>query len=249
MFIDSKVLAIIPARGGSKGIPRKNIKDINGKPLVQYTIDFSVNSSLIDRTIVSSDDEEILDICKKLGSEVIKRPKELAKDESPTEEAILHCIQTLKKENYEPDIILLLQPTSPIRSEEDVRKTLVPIMLGDFNAAMTISEVDAHYHPFWIKEIVDGEIVSPFGRNPEDERINEIKKYHQRQLLPGKFYWKNGSIYGFTTESFLRLGHRYGDKCAPVVVETNRAINIDSEDDISKLENYYKETHEKNNNM
>lgn len=245
----SKVLAIIPARGGSKGIPRKNIRNIEGKPLVQYTVDFSLKCSLIDKTVVSSDDKEILNVCKKLGAHVINRPPEYSRDESPTEEAILHCLDVLKKESYIPDIILLLQPTSPIREIEDVKKSLIPIREKDFNASMTVTEVDAHYHPFWIKEIVEGELISPYGRNDKDERINEIKKYHQRQLLPGKFYWKNGSIYAFTEESFRRLGHRYGDKCAPVIIPPDRSINIDSINDISKLENYYREKNEKNNNM
>ena len=237
-----EVLSIIPARGGSKGIPRKNIIDICGKPLVALTIEFSINHDLISRTIVSTDDKKIKNVSIKYGAEVIDRPKSLSLDSSPTEDAISHVLDALKQnEDYTPDIILLLQPTSPVREYADVVKCLKPIISQEFNASMTITEVDAHYHPFWIKEIVGGEIVSPFGRNVDDERINEIKKYYQRQLLPGKYYWKNGSIYAFTSDSFKRLGHRYGDKCAPVIIDYRRSINIDSVADVLSLKNYLRE--------
>jgi CMP-N-acetylneuraminic acid synthetase len=245
-----EVLSIIPARGGSKGIPRKNIIDICGNPLVSLTIKFSLNHDLISRTVVSTDDEDIKKVSIECGSEVIDRPKNISLDSSPTEEAILHVLDYLKEnEDYTPDVILLLQPTSPAREYSDVENCLLPIISKEFNASMTITEIDAHYHPYWIKEIVDGEITSPFGRNIDDERINEIKKYHQRQLLPHTYYWKNGSIYAFTNESFRRLKHRYGDKCAPVIIDDNRSINLDSIQDVERLRSYLEEQNEKNNYM
>jgi len=236
-----EVLAIIPARGGSKGIPRKNIKKVNGRPLVDYTVDFSLKSKTITRTIVSSEDLQIIDHCRSIGSEVVVRPLELAGDESPTEDAICHVLTYLEaKEKYKPEVIVLLQPTSPLREHYDIDNSIAMIKSGRFNAAMSVTLVDAHYHPYWVKSIDknSGELISPFGRKNKSSRINEIDMYYQRQQLPEKFYWKNGSIYAFTYESFKRLGHRYGDRCAPVVIPQCRTINIDTLDDMNKFERY-----------
>ena len=110
-----EIMAIIPARGGSKGIPLKNLKLLNGKSLINYSINGSLKSKFITRTIVSSDHPKILNIAEKLGAEIIKRPKNLATDSSQLEPVIEHCLNYLKsKENYVPDIIILLQNTSPI---------------------------------------------------------------------------------------------------------------------------------------
>ena len=116
-----EIMAIIPARGGSKGIPLKNLKLLNGKPLIEYSINESLKSKFITRTIVSSDHIKILKKAEKLGAEIIKRPKNLSNDSSPLEPVIEHCLNYLKsKENYVPDIIILLQNTSPLRTKKHI---------------------------------------------------------------------------------------------------------------------------------
>ena len=116
-----EILSIIPARGGSKGIPLKNIIKINKKPLLYYTINASLKSKLVTRTIVSTDHEKISKIAKSLGAEVIKRPKKLANDHIALEPSISQILDHLKKtENYKPDIILILQNTSPLRNSKHV---------------------------------------------------------------------------------------------------------------------------------
>jgi len=236
-----KVIAIIPARGGSKGVPRKNIKLLDGKPLVHYTIKASLESPIISRTIVSTDDKEIKNICLDYGAEVIDRPPDLALDSSTTEEAISHVLRELKTtEEYVPDLVVLLQPTAPFRHPSDFNQAFQKMREEKYDAAMSVTELDAHYHPYWIKEVVAGEVVSPYGNENPELKILEAEKYYQRQQLPQKYYWKNGSIYMFTYESFRRYGHRYGTCTAPIFIDSERSINIDSEDDFDRAEKYLK---------
>jgi len=116
MINEQKILAIIPARGGSKGIPKKNIKILFGKPLIVYTIEAALKSKYLNKIVVSTDDEEISRISKNSGVKVIKRPKKLARDDSPIMEAVRHSLRVLKHdEKYEPGIVVILQATSPLR--------------------------------------------------------------------------------------------------------------------------------------
>ena len=131
-------MAIIPARGGSKGIPLKNLKSINRKPLIEYSINSSLKSKFITRTIVSSDHTKILKTAQKLGAEVVKRPKFLSKDSSPLEPVIEHCLNYLKsKENYVPDIIILLQNTSPLRTKKHIDDALSNFLDSKFDSMMS----------------------------------------------------------------------------------------------------------------
>src|SRR4030066_411377 len=114
------VLAIIPARGGSRGIPRKNVRLLCGKPLIAYTIETALSSKLIDRVVVSTEDEEIAGISKEYGAEVIKRPEELARDDSPTIDVVMHVLNWFEEKNEYFDIVVLLEPTSPLRKENDL---------------------------------------------------------------------------------------------------------------------------------
>tara|TARA_Y100000310_G_scaffold308073_1_gene350800 strand:- start:2459 stop:3217 length:759 start_codon:yes stop_codon:yes gene_type:complete len=245
-----KIISIIPARGGSKGVPKKNIRLLNGKPMIYYTIALSLNFPLISRTIVSTEDEEIKSISLSYGAEVVDRPSALAQDSSPTEEAIEHVLKTLEaSEGYVPDLIVLLQPTAPLREDGDLYQAFSNIENKEYDAAMSITELDAHYHPYWIKEVVDDEVVSPFGNNNTRVKILETEKYYQRQQLPKQYYWKNGSIYVFTYESFCELGHRYGNRCAPIIIGKERSINVDTEEDFIRTEKYLKKKCEKKAKM
>ena len=122
-----EILGIIPARGGSKGIKRKNLKEILGKPLVAYSIEAGVNSKLITKVVVSTEDSEIKEISLKYGAEVIDRPIELAKDETKTAPVMKHVLNELEKDGYKPDYVVLLQPTSPQRNSEFLDKALITL--------------------------------------------------------------------------------------------------------------------------
>ena len=135
-------LAIIPARGGSKGIPKKNIKLLAGKPLIQWTIEHALNSSCVSRLVVSTDCEDIADISTKLKAEVpFLRPNELSSDTASTESAILHCLEWLSlNENYQPDNIILLQPTSPIRSLDAIDNAFDTFLKKKADSLLSVSE-------------------------------------------------------------------------------------------------------------
>jgi CMP-N,N'-diacetyllegionaminic acid synthase len=242
-FPYKNIISIIPARGGSKGVSRKNIRMLSGKPLIEYTIQTSLSCSKISRTIVSTEDPEIKKISLEAGAQVIDRPTSLATDSTPTEPVISHVLENI---NTVPDLIVLLQPTAPLRTVSDIERGFDLLLDREYDAVMSITEIDSHFHPFWIKEIVGSEVVSPYGRSKNGNRIVECDNYYQRQLLPSNYYWKNGSIYMFTHTSFKSLGHRYGTRCAPLIVEKERSINIDTEKDFLNAEKFLEINNENN---
>lgn len=125
MFNDKKFIAVIPARGGSKGLPGKNIKELCGKPLIVYTIETALKSKIFDKVIVSTDSLEIAEIAKKAGAEIpFLRPKELATDTADSMDVLIHAIKFLEEKGEKFDYIMKLQPTSPLRTEEDIRKSV-----------------------------------------------------------------------------------------------------------------------------
>ena len=119
-----EVLAVIPARGGSKRIPKKNIVSLAGEPLIYYTIKAAKDSKLVTRVVVSTDDDEINEVSKKLGADVITRPDALCKGELPATVALVHAIETLEKDGFSPELVMELMPTSPLRTSEDIDKAI-----------------------------------------------------------------------------------------------------------------------------
>lgn len=141
-----KIISIIPARGGSKRLPRKNIMNLCGKPLIAYTIEASIKSGIAERTIVLTDDKEIKEISLKYGSEVFDRPSELARDDSPTIDIVKHIIKTLEeKEKYFPGIIVLLQPVSPLKNSEDIKQAYDIFNKSKFGSVVSVTESS----PLW----------------------------------------------------------------------------------------------------
>lgn len=216
MIAGKTVLAIIPARGGSKGVPRKNIRLLAGKPLIVWTIDEAKKSKYIDRFILSSEDDEIIKIAREYGCEVpFKRPIELAQDDTPGIEPVIHAINTLE-DKY--DYVVLLQPTSPLRTVEDIDGCIQHCIMTEAPACVSVTE--AQQSPYWMYKLDDDMKLNPFVQN--DEKIN------RRQNLP-KVYVLNGAIYvaesGFImeTKSFLTeetVGYRMSDE---------NSVDIDTE--------------------
>jgi len=215
----TKILAIIPARGGSKGIPRKNIRLLAGKPLIAYSIEAALKSKYISRVIVSTEDEEIAEVAKIYGAEVIKRPEKLAKDKSPTIDVIKHVLETLEdNEKYAPNIIVLLQPTSPLRSTEDIDNAIKLFLKKDCESVVGVCE---DIHLYWSFKIEDGYLKPVFG-----------KKYLKirRQELP-RIYVPNGAIFVSTPRTLNRYESFYCDKTVPYVMPPERSVDIDNEED------------------
>jgi|TARA_Y100000310_G_scaffold326521_1_gene391515 N-acylneuraminate cytidylyltransferase/CMP-N,N'-diacetyllegionaminic acid synthase len=227
-----KVLAIIPARGGSKGVPRKNVKKLNGIPLVAYGICSSLNAETVDRVVVSTDDDEIAEVSKKYGAEVIMRPSEYSQDLSPSEEGMRHVVENLESEGWKPDLIVLVQCTSPFRLSKHIDEAVNMLIDGGFTGVASVSENPGHFHPYKIKEVKeDGELVSMVQEEGMKNNIIESHKYKVRQDLPGTYYWMNGAVYVSTYDTLMKDGDRYGKRCGAQILNGDTLANIDSEAD------------------
>jgi CMP-N-acetylneuraminic acid synthetase len=215
MYKDKTILAIIPARGGSKGLPRKNIKSLLGKPLIGWTIEQALNSKYIDSLIVSTEDEEIAGISKKFDAEVLHRPKELAQDDTPTISVIEHVIDKLPQKF---DIILLLEATSPIRKKDDIDNAITKFIdnYEIFDSFITIGEIPLE-NPIYAQKI-EGDFVRPFMGN--------YVKITRRQDYP-KVYFPYGGIYLAKADYLLKSKTFYGDKTGYLLLERYQCYEID----------------------
>ncbi|MEE9409079.1 MAG: acylneuraminate cytidylyltransferase family protein [Polaribacter sp.] len=219
-----KVLAIIPARGGSKGIPRKNVVNFLGKPLIQWSIEAALKSKVITDIAVSSDDDDILQEAKKNDSIIaIKRPLELAQDSSRTEPVLAHVLETLKPENY--DYLILLQPTSPLRTFEDI--DLAFSILKDAKADSLISVCSLGYHPYKSFKVDENGFLEGI--------INNDFPFSPRQELPIT-YRANGAIYIIRIKSFLKNKSLLTDKTIHFKMNIEKSLDIDTEADIIQIE-------------
>lgn len=223
-----KILAIIPARGGSKGVLRKNIKLLNGKPLIFYSINVAKQSKFINKFIVSSDDDEIINISKSYNVEVpFKRPDVLAKDGSGSLEVVQHALAFYKSKNQFFDAVLLLQPTSPFRKSKFIDKAIEKFIKSDADALVSVLPVPHQFNPHWVFEIKDN---SPYLNIVTGEQ-NIIKR---RQDLPDTYY-RDGSIYITKTE-VINNGSLYGKKLTYLINDSSYHLNIDTDDDWKNAE-------------
>ncbi|WP_321994446.1 acylneuraminate cytidylyltransferase family protein [Clostridium butyricum] len=215
--MDKKILAIIPARGGSKGIVGKNIKELNGKPLIAYTIEEAKKSKYINRIIVSTDNEEIANVSKKYGAEVpFLRPLELAQDDTPTIECVIHMLNVLKEnENYIPDYVCLLQCTSPLRTFNDIDGTIEKLLSTGLDSAASVCEVEVN--PYWTN-IFNGERLEYF--------LKDGKKISRRQDLP-KIYRLNGAVYVAKYDVLKNEMTFESEYTTGYVMDKNSSIDID----------------------
>lgn len=189
MYKEKTYLAIIPARGGSKRLPRKNVLDLAGKPLIAWSIEAGLRSKYIDKVIVTSDDEEILDISKRFRANIIKRPDELASDMAITFDAIKHTIESVQKKY---DYIVLLQATSPLRDEKHIDEAIELLEQKNADAIVSVCEMD--HSPLWSNKLDDNLSMDNFLK---DEVLNK------RSQDLEKFYRLNGAIYICKREKLL----------------------------------------------
>lgn len=232
---NKKIIAIIPARGGSKGIPKKNIKPLLGKPLIVYTIESALRSKYLDRIIVSTDDKEISQISKNAGAEVVERPEKLAEDKTPAYMAIKHAVDYLQKaEKYESDIVIMLQPTSPLRGKEDIDRAIELFLKNKCESV--ISACQSEHSAYWSFKIKNKYLEPILGG-----------KYLKlmRQDLPN-VCTPNGAIFISTIENILKYKGFYCKKILPYIMPQDRSVDIDSEIEFNLAESLIK--NEKNKN-
>lgn len=226
MIQDKKVLAIIPARGGSKGLPRKNILPLLGKPLVAWSIEQAKESKYIDRIVVSSDDDEIIEVAKNFGAEVpFKRPKYLAEDDSKTIDVIFHTIK-FYREFDDKDICVLLEPTSPLRDAVDIDNALELLTKNKkAESIVSVAEVVAQ-HPIFLSKLEEG-FIRPY--------LDKGFQILRRQELD-KLYFFEGSLYISYIGSLKAHKSFYHENCLAYIVPKWKSFEIDDEVDMIIVE-------------
>ncbi|TNJ36602.1 acylneuraminate cytidylyltransferase family protein [Prosthecochloris vibrioformis] len=230
---DNNVLALIPARGGSKGVRRKNLRMIGGKPLLEYTLTAAQRSELVDKTYVSSEDPEILELATSLGATQVQRPADLATDESSAIEVVQHFIEWLPEElrSQDPSIVYL-QPTSPLRTSAHIDAALHRMVELTKTTLLSVTELTASpYKSFTIDE--SGQLQSLF-----DEKLSNCR----RQDLP-KTYIPNGAIYVFRISDFLKRGGFPSNGSVPFVMSDRESVDIDTEEDLHLVEQLLEQQH------
>ena len=228
MYKGQNILGLIPARGGSKELPRKNIKPLLGKPLIAWTIEQALASKYLDRVVVSTDDKEIAEISKKYGAGVpFIRPKELAKDSAKGINVVLHAIDWFKKGDRQKqyDLIMLLQPTSPLRKSEDIDKSIEYLFLKEAKAIASVCDVD--HHPLWANILPENGCMKDFIR-PETTNKN-------RQELP-VFYRLNGAIYLAYCNYIKERKSFFGKETFAYIMPKERSTDIDNKIDFELVQ-------------
>lgn len=212
------MIAIIPARGGSKGLPNKNIKYLAGKPLIAYTIEAAKKSKYIDRIIISTDSEEIGLVAESYGAEVpFLRPRHLASDDSKAIDTYFYTIELLKKE-YDLAItdFIVLQPTSPLRTSDDIDSAIK--LFRENKADSVISFCEASHPPIWAKKIRDQRVSDYFNETSG----NKNRQEHENAFIP------NGAIFIFNYQFLKTKGSYYSDNTIPYIMPIERSVDIDT---------------------
>lgn len=225
-----KLLAVIPAREGSKGIRNKNIVLLCGKPLIYYTIKCALDSKVFEKVIVSTDSEKIAEISKKYGAEVpFLRPKELATDQAKGIDVLIHAMEWIERNFKKFDAVMYLQPTSPLRTVEDIKLSLEIFQRKNANSVVSVTEVD--HHPYWSNTI------PPDGKM--DNFIRPEYRNRNRQELP-KFYRLNGAIFLAKWDYIKKTKDWFAENSYAYIMPRERSIDIDSEVDLVLAEYFLK---------
>ena len=217
------VLAIVPARGGSKGMPRKNVLELTpGRTLLHYVADAARGATRVDRTILSTDDPEIADVGRRAGLDVpFMRPRELAADETPMLPVVRHAIDLVMAGGWTPEYVVLLQPTSPCRRSTHIDDALSLLMTNGPDSVVTVVEVPKHLSPDYVMKIEEGTL-RPFL--PEGARVTR-----RQDVRPA--YYRDGTVYAFRRDTIERFGDIYGQRCVPLLIDARDSLSIDSPDD------------------
>ena len=218
-----EAIAIIPARGGSKGIPRKNVRLLAGKPLVAHTIEHARQAGSVNRVVVSTDDAEIASISRECGADVIWRPPDISGDTASSESALLHALEHLEKtEGYEPDLVVFLQCTSPLTAPEDIDATVQALVDHNADSALAVTP----FHCFVWQEDKHGNAT---GVNHEKSR-RRLRQAREAQ------YVETGAIYVMRTQGLLKAKHRFFGKTVMCVMPRERWCEIDEAVDLAIAE-------------
>jgi len=214
----SDILAIIPARGGSKGIPRKNVLPLAGKPLIAHSIDAAKASRFVTRVVVSTDDAEIAEVSRRFGADIVIRPPEIASDTSPSEQALLHVLDALERdEGYRPDLVVFLQCTSPLTAPEDIDGTITALTEAGADSALAVIP----FHYFLWKRDGEGQAC---GVNHE-KSVRLMRQQREPEFL------ETGAVYVMRTAGFRASKHRFFGRTVLHETPVERRLEIDEPED------------------
>jgi N-acylneuraminate cytidylyltransferase len=218
-----KCIAVIPARGGSKGIPKKNVQPLAGKPLVAHSISNALKTPSINRVFVSTDDSEIAAVAQEYGAEVIWRPAEISNDTATSESALLHALDHLEQtESYVPDVMVFLQCTSPLTLADDIEGTIQALLTDQADSALSVSP----FHYFLWGYDKEGEVMA----------INHNKYFRPRRQDRDPQYVETGAVYVMRVEGFKAVKHRFFGKIAMYEMPLERRLEIDDPVDLQIAE-------------
>ena len=222
MYKNKTFLGIIPARGGSKRLPEKNILNLHGKPLLVWTIEAALKTQYLDKIVVSSDDDKILDIVHKFKVHALKRPVELASDNATSFDTVKHVLDRLKKYNY----VVLLQPTSPLRNEKHIDKAIALLEEKDADAVISVCEIN--HNPMWINTLNDSLSMQDFLNNRTFNKKNQDSE---------KYYRLNGAIYICKTDKLIEeKGFFLRENIYAFKMDKESSIDIDEQIDFQLAE-------------
>jgi CMP-N-acetylneuraminic acid synthetase len=218
----SGVLALVPARGGSKGIPDKNVRPLAGQTLLHYVADAASESGVVDRMVLSTDSEPVAAEGRRVGLEVpFMRPAALAQDDTPMLPVIEHAVGALADSGWEPEIVVLLQPTSPLRTGAHIRNAVEALRRTNADSVVTVVELPRHLSPDYVMRVENGRLV-PFL--PEGTGIT------RRQDTRPAFV-RDGTAYVFWTKTLRDTHSIYGGHCHPLIVAASESITLDTPED------------------
>lgn len=238
-----RTLALIPARAGSKGIKNKNLRDFNGRPLVAWAI--AVGRVVADDTIVSTDSDEIAAMAARCGAGILQRPSFLATDEASMFDVVLHATMEIPV----GDVILLLQPTQPLRTSEHVRAAKKLLTETGADSVVSVVEIPAHYSPDYAVRINHPMLPGPRVQ-PYIDRSTTFRAHYGGQVLApmdgldamprarqecDKAYSRDGTVYAIRRKT-IENGSLYGDKCVPLIIPSHESVNLDTEEDWQRAE-------------
>ena len=215
----SRILGLVPARSGSKGVSGKNIRSLAGRPLLEYTARAAQASGVIDRLVLSTDSPEIAQVGRGAGLEApFLRPETLAADDTPMLPVVQHAIDALRADGWIADIIVLLQPTSPLRRPEHVRDAVNLLRETNADSVVTVVEVPRHLSPDYVMKIEAGRLRHFL---PEGARVTR-----RQDARPA--YAREGTVYACWLQTIERTGTLYGEDCRPLIIDGADSLSIDS---------------------
>lgn len=222
-----RVLGVVPARGGSKGIPRKNLRSLAGKPLLEYVRDAADASGVIHRLVLTTDSEEIAELGRRVGLEVpFMRPPGLTGDDAPMQPTIEHAARQVEEAGWVPDIVVVLQPTAPLRRGDHLARAVELLTTTGASSVASVVQIPKHLSPHYVMKIVDGRLVNFLAEGAHVTR--------RQDALAA--YTRDGTVYAVRRNVLLDEHDLYGTDCRPLVLEPSESLVLDTEQDWAAAE-------------